>query len=157
MEPSFAKLLGVLAKGGVAFVIVGGVAVTLHGYVRLTEDMDLLVQSDTRNLERLLDALKYFGEGFASELSPADFEDSEGAVRIVEETEGCSIDLFTRMSGKRYEDIIVDAETFKMNGLEVRYASKRALIYWKEMSLRDKDRLDALALRKLQADPSAFD
>ena len=38
MEPSFEKLLVILAEARVDFVIVGGVAVTLHGYIRLTED-----------------------------------------------------------------------------------------------------------------------
>jgi len=157
MEPSFEKLLGLLAESGVRFVVVGGVAVTLHGYVRLTEGVDLLVSSETRNVECLLAALKQFGEGYASELQPSDFDDSEGAIRIVEETESCHVDLFTRMSGKRFEDVVGDAEIFKLNGLEVRYASKDALIAWKEKSVRDKDRLDAMALRRLQEDPRAFD
>ena len=130
---------------------------TLHGYVRLTEGVDLLVSSETRNVECLLAALKQFGEGYASELQPSDFDDAEGAIRIVEETESCHVDLFTRMSGKRYEDVVGDAEIFKLNGLEVRYASKDALIAWKEKSVRDKDRLDAMALRRLQEDPRAFD
>ena len=43
MEPSFEKLLVLLAESGVHLVLVGGVAVTLQGYVRLTEDVDLLV------------------------------------------------------------------------------------------------------------------
>lgn len=34
MEPSFEKLLVLLAKDDVEFILVGGVAVTLHGYVR---------------------------------------------------------------------------------------------------------------------------
>jgi len=51
MEPSFEKLLGLLAESGVRFVVVGGVAVTLHGYVRLTEDVDLLVSAEVGNLE----------------------------------------------------------------------------------------------------------
>ena len=38
MEASFEKLLVLLAKGGVRFVVVGGVAVAIQGYVRLTED-----------------------------------------------------------------------------------------------------------------------
>ena len=104
-----------------------------------------------------MDALKHFGEGYASELQPSDFDDSEGAVRIVEETESCHVDLFTRMTGRRYEDVVGDAEVFNLNGLEVRYASKEALIGWKEKSVRDKDRLDALALKRLQADSHAFD
>lgn len=157
MEPSFEKLLGLLAEGGVRFVVVGGVAVTMHGYVRLTEDVDLLVCAEARNLECLLAALKHFGEGYASELQPSDFDDAEGAIRIVEETESCHVDLFTRMTGSRYEDVVGDAEVFKLNGMEVRYASKEALIAWKEKSVRNKDRLDALALRKLQEDPRAFD
>ena len=36
MEPSFAKLLAELADHHVRCVVVGGVAVTVHGYVRLT-------------------------------------------------------------------------------------------------------------------------
>ena len=157
MEPSFEKLLGLLAESGVQFLVVGGVAVTLHGYVRLTEDIDLLVSTEARNLECLLAALKRFGEGHASELQPSDFDDSEGAIRIVEESESCHVDLFTRMTGRRYADVVGDAEVFKLNGLEVRYASKDALIAWKENSVRDKDRLDALALRRLQTDSRAFD
>ena len=157
MEPSFEKLLGLLAEGGVRCVVVGGVAVTLHGYVRLTEDVDLLVSAEARNLECLLAVLRNFGEGYASELQPSDFDDSEGAIRIVEETESCHVDLFTRMTGRRYEDVVRDAEVFMLNGLKILFASKDALIGWKEKSIRDKDRLDALALRRLKADPRAFD
>ena len=98
MEPSFEKLLVLLAEAGVRFVVVGGVAVTLHGYVRLTEDVDLLVDDEESNLKCLLDTLGGYGEGYARELSVEDFTDEEGAIRIVEETEQCQIDLFTRMS-----------------------------------------------------------
>jgi hypothetical protein len=41
MEPSFEKLLVHLAKGDVDFILVGGLAVTLQGYVRFTEDVDI--------------------------------------------------------------------------------------------------------------------
>jgi len=61
------------------------------------------------------------------------------------------------MSGRRYEDVVGDAEIFTLNGLEVRYASNDALIEWKEKSVRDKDHIDALALRRLQENPRAFD
>jgi hypothetical protein len=39
----------------------------------------------------------------------------------------------------------------------IRYASKESLIAWKEPSVREKDRLDALALKRLAEDPRAFD
>ena len=40
MEASFEKLLALLAESGVRFIVVGGVAVAIQGYVRLTEDVD---------------------------------------------------------------------------------------------------------------------
>ena len=56
MEPSFEKLLVLLADAEVDFIVVGGIAVSNQGYVRLTD---------------------------ARKLPPADFTDTEGAIRIV--------------------------------------------------------------------------
>jgi hypothetical protein len=157
MEPTFEKLLVRLANGGVDFVIVGGIAVTLHGYVRLTEDVDILIDASLPNVRRFLDALADYGEGFARELSPEDFNDEEGAIRIVEETERSQIDVFTRMSGLRYADLRADAEILSLSGHSIPYASKAALIGLKSRSVREKDQFDVAALKKLTEDPKAFD
>jgi predicted nucleotidyltransferase len=157
MEPSFEKLLVLLAERGVRFIVVGGVAVTLQGYVRLTEDVDLLVEPTVANIQMLLATLSGWGDGFASGLTPADFDDSEGAIRIVEEAEQCQVDLFTRLSGRRYSDVLLDADTLILQGHAIRYASKFSLIGWKGVSIREKDRLDAMALRELMENPNAFD
>lgn len=157
MEPSFAKLLAELADHHVRFVVVGGVAVTLHGYVRLTEAVDILVDPGAENIARFLGCMAGFGEGFARELSVDDFDDAEGAIRIVETTEQIQLDVFTRMSGLDFSDVITDADRLQFGTRIIRYASKASLIRWKEVSVRGKDRLDAMALRKLTANPQAFD
>lgn len=157
MEPSFEKLLVLLAEAGVNFIVVGGIAVSIQGYVRLTEDVDLLIDDSTPNVERLLDRLANYGEGFARELLPEDFNDEEGAVRIVEEAEQCQIDIFTRMSGRRYSDVIQDADHFEAGGYQIAVASKASLIGWKSKSVREKDQFDAQVLRRLLEDPRAFD
>jgi predicted nucleotidyltransferase len=157
MEPSFAKLLAKLAEARVRFIVVGGVAVTLNGYARLTEDVDVLVQGSRPNIETLLAVLSDYGEGFARELSVDDFNDEEGAIRIVEETEQCQIDVFTRMSGLHYEDFVPDAGHVDVAGKDVLFASKATLIRLKSGSVREKDRLDVMALQKLAADPHALD
>ena len=46
MEPSFEKLLVTLARAEVRFIVVGGLAVSLNGYVRLTEDVDFVVDTE---------------------------------------------------------------------------------------------------------------
>ena len=157
MEPSFEKLLVLLAEASVEFIVVGGIAVSIQGYVRLTEDVDLLIEDSPANIDRLLNRMGTYGEGFARELSPADFTEEEGAIRIVEESEQCQIDLFTRMSGRRYADVIVDADRFEVGGHVIAVASKASLIGWKSKSVREKDRFDAMALRRLQENPRAFD
>ena len=51
------SLLDALNKSEVRFVVIGGVAVGAHGYVRGTEDLDLVPDPDPENLERLSAAL----------------------------------------------------------------------------------------------------
>jgi hypothetical protein len=136
---------------------VGGLAVSLQGYVRFTEDVDILLSEDPANIRRFLEVMGHFGEGFARELSQDDFPVEEGAVRIIEETEECQIDVFTVMSGRGYAEVLADADVFDASGRFIRFASKASLIGWKERSVREKDRLDAAALRRLVDDPRAFD
>jgi len=52
------SLLGALHEGNVRFVVIGGVAVGAHGFVRATEDLDLVPDPDPANLQRLTEALK---------------------------------------------------------------------------------------------------
>jgi len=51
-------LLEALNEAGVRFVVIGGVAVGAHGYVRGTEDLDLVPDPDPDNLGRLTEALR---------------------------------------------------------------------------------------------------
>jgi hypothetical protein len=157
MEPSFEKLLALLADSKVDFILVGGIAVTIQGYVRFTEDVDILIKDTVDNKERLLLGLANYGEGFAKELTVDDFTDEEGAIRIIEEVEQCQIDIFTRMDSRKYDDVAIDADIFRVAGHEIKLASKASLIGWKSKSTREKDRIDAMALSRLQDDPKAFD
>ncbi len=157
MEASFEKLLALLAERGLRFIVVGGVAVAIQGYVRLTEVVDILIDSAAENIDCILKALAGYGEGFARELSSADFTEEEGAIRIVEETEQMQIDIYTLMSGKRFAEVLRDADRFEVGGHASAVASKRSLIGWKERSPREKDRRDAVALRQLLEDPGALD
>ena len=51
--PRFYELLRTLREEGVDFVLIGGFAVTLQGYVRTTKDIDIVPSGDRANYERL--------------------------------------------------------------------------------------------------------
>ena len=151
MDTPYEKLLAKLARAEVKFMIVGGVAVALNGFVRTTEDVDILIEASAENVTRLLDELGNFGEGHARELSPADFSDSEGAVRIIEDF---PLDVFTVMRGRRYAELIGSTKTTRIDDVDVRYLNAEALIAVKSNSQRDQDRIDVSALRALQEETS---
>jgi hypothetical protein len=53
----FKRLLSALADSKVEFVIIGGVAATLHGSARLTADLDIVYARSKENIRRLVTAL----------------------------------------------------------------------------------------------------
>jgi hypothetical protein len=52
------RILEELAKHGVEFVLVGGMAAQTHGNTRMTNDVDLIPAPEPRNLEQLAEALR---------------------------------------------------------------------------------------------------
>lgn len=157
MEPPFEKWLGRLLDEEARFLVVGGLAMTLNGYVRLTEGVDLLVDASPENLGRLIRCLANFGEGHGGSLTVDDFTPEPGAIRVIEESEDCQIDLFTVLSGMSYGDLIEAAEIAPLGNRVFPYASKVQLIAIKSGSVREKDQLDVLAMKKLIDNPRVFD
>jgi hypothetical protein len=51
-------ILAELSREGVEFLVIGGVAVGFHGYVRATKDVDIVPAPDPQNLERLARVLR---------------------------------------------------------------------------------------------------
>jgi predicted nucleotidyltransferase len=67
-------ILAALTREGVEFLIIGGVAVGFHGYVRATKDVDIVPAPDPGNLERLAGVLRELG---AEVEGAGDFDDEE--------------------------------------------------------------------------------
>lgn len=57
----FEPIFEALEKSGAHYVVVGGVAVVLHGYARLTADLDLVVDWSRPNAGKAVEALAGLG------------------------------------------------------------------------------------------------
>src|SRR5688500_9453682 len=139
----FEKLLVDLARSGVDFAVVGGVAVSLNGFVRATDDLDILVNESRENIQRLLDALAKWGEGFARELKVEEFVPQEGSIRVMEDFD---LDIFTRMRGKSLDDFKPRLGYLETNGVRIAYLAAEDLILLKQTSWREKDQIDVNTL-----------
>ena len=160
MEPSpepretisrFEKLLAALVTDCADFAVVNGLAVIFNGYPRLTLDADILVDDRPANLRRLLDCLAGWGEGWARELKPEDFVAQEGSIRVMEEFD---LDIFTRMGGKTLDDFRPRLRHLDTDSVRIPYLSPADLIFLKQDSWREKDKLDVLAMREILAHES---
>jgi len=133
-----------LNRLGVAYVVVGGFAINRLGFVRATEDIDLLVARDLTNqtlvkkaLETLPDrAIKEFGD-----------EDIAKWV-VVRVNDDITVDLMTEACGVRYEDTVSGIETEVIDGVPIRFASAELMLKMKQ-SPREKDSIDRDFLEKL--------
>jgi hypothetical protein len=63
MTPDYRAIFNALQKDHVDFVVIGAVAMVLHGSARVSRDLDLCYSRDRRNLDRLAKALKPFAPG----------------------------------------------------------------------------------------------
>ena len=60
MTPDYERLFAALVAHKVEFVVIGAVALVLHGSARVTRDLDICYARERRNLDRLATALKPF-------------------------------------------------------------------------------------------------
>ena len=146
---TFEELLADLSRHDVKYILVGGLAVALCGFVRATLDVDILIQSRKDNIRRLLERLQNFGEGHARELETSDFKVEEGSIRIVEDF---AVDVFTLMSGNTYEDLLPLTARHSLGDVDVVYLNAEGLIVLKAESLRPQDQIDVQALRNILRD-----
>ena len=75
-RPSQRLLLSRLAAGEVDFVLVGGLAVAAHGFVRATEDVDLVYSTTPASCDRFASVLAELG----AEVTFADAPEPDGGI-----------------------------------------------------------------------------
>ena len=142
--PDFFKILEVLSKHDVSFIVVGGVCAVLLGAPVTTFDLDIVPSRDENNRSKLHEALveldAYYREHLPKRLSPTiEALDSTGHHLLgtkfgpldVLGTIGESSDFITL--NNHIEKIQLD------NGIELKILNLERLILEKEATKRDKD------------------
>jgi len=130
-----------LNRHRVKYLLAGGVAANLHGSVRATRDVDILVPRDLKNMTRLHAALCELPYGIASELDPADM--LQQTVTIVGDDP--RVDVLTIAWTVRFETAYPARIVRRIQGVRVPYLSRAHLIKSKQTG-RPQDQADLAAL-----------
>jgi len=137
----------VLQRHGVLYVLIGGLAATLHGSPTRTADSDICPERSPANLDRLAAALRELHarirtEGVVGGLAfacDAKFFATVALANLV--TDAGDLDVAFEPTGTRgYEDLAAHAVVMDLDGLEVPVASLEDVIRSKTAADRPKDR-----------------
>lgn len=166
--PDIPAILRTLSTHTVGFVVIGGVAVAHHGYVRTTKDIDIVPGPSDANLRRLwaalqeLDAEPLALQDFRPEQLPEAFT-LEGLRQLGNwdlSTKLGRIDILQYIEGKLesaddYADLVRSSEQTRFDFGVVRFVGYRDLLDLKTLAGRDQDLVDIRALREARGDLGA--
>lgn len=141
-------VLASLEKEQVEYVLIGGAAMTFHGLVRATEDLDFFVRPTTDNIERLRRALRaVYDDSNIDEISTEDLLGDYPSVRYYPPEGDLFLDILTRIGEFATYDSLEFREV-ESDGVKIRLATPRTLYWLKKGTVREIDHIDAERLRE---------
>ncbi len=142
------RVLASLEKEQVEYILIGGAAMTFHGLVRATEDLDFFVRPTADNVERLRKALRaVYDDPSIDEISTEDLLGDYPSVRYYPPEGELFLDIFTRLGELATYDSLEFREV-ESNGVKIRLATPRTLYWLKKGTVREIDHIDAERLRE---------
>jgi hypothetical protein len=143
LQDDFREFLRCLNARKVAYLVLGGHAVSFHGYPRFTHDIDLFIAPELRNVRLLLLALDDFGFGGltleAAELTVP--------VTVALGRAPYQIDIMTFIKGVDLDEAWQRRERGELDGVPVAFICKQHLIANKLAVGRPEDLADVSRLR----------
>lgn len=158
---NYEKVFKALNKAKVQYVVAGGVAVVLHGFMRLTNDLDLIVFLQEENLGRFFDALKSTGfmpkvpvtkEQFQDQKQRSIWKKDKGMIVfsfVQSDPPFEMIDMFVDEPIK-FDEIYKLHEKVNLKGVVVPVIAIDHLIRLKQKASRPKDLDDIVQLKHIK-------
>lgn len=140
----FQDFIRALNNNNVRYILVGGYAVILHGYIRSTADMDIWVNKTKVNYRKLKKALNQFG---APSFSENEFLGNEFNVWGLGR-EPNRIEIMSEVKGLKFNIAYRKSKIYEQENLKIRFIHFKDLLESKKAAGRFKDKNDIEQLNK---------
>jgi predicted nucleotidyltransferase len=140
----------VLNNNGVKYIMVGGFAVNMNGYIRATKDADLWLKDTLENRQLLRKSFAELGYGDYSSVETMEF--APGWIQFYI-AGGMILDIMTSMKGLEdysFEICYERASVADLGGIKVPFLHLNDLLVNKRIVNRPKDQLDVIYLEKIK-------
>ncbi len=142
----FRDFLRALNNQQVDYILVGGMAVILHGYVRTTGDMDIWVRKTKDNYDRIVKAFREFRMP-VFDMTEENFLSDEFDVWMFG-VEPVRIELMTAVKGLDFDETFNLSQIHTEDGIPIRFLHINSLLAAKKAAGRYKDLDDIQQLQK---------
>jgi len=149
------EIVKALKKAGVEFAVAGGYAVSLHGAVRGTIDLDFVISLNEKNMHKLQDCLVSLG--YRSKLPVTADEIHKFRKEYIEKRNLIAWSFYEASNPAHIIDIIITEDLRKLTsqnmsayGEKIPVLSLKSLIQMKRRSNRPQDKEDVKALEMLE-------
>jgi len=140
-------LLRALNTEGVRYVVIGGVALNIHGLPRATADVDIFVSPDSSNITHLRAALRSaYDDPQVDQITAEDLSGRYPAIQYVPPDGSFHIDILARL-GETFAFEDIESEEREIEGVKVNVATPAMLYRMKKDTVRLQDKADAARLR----------
>ena len=152
MNEDFLDVLTALSSQNARFLVVGAHAMAVHGVPRATGDLDVWIDRDPANVERVWKALQDFGAPLSAlGIRRSDLESPDRVCQIGLPPR--RIDLLTQISGVEFDRAWESRVGHVVEGLEVPFIGREMLIQNKKAAGRLKDLADVEILEGKREEP----
>jgi len=134
------ELLKCFLSHDVRFLIIGGHAVSYHGYPRFTKDLDVSIERSEANAIKLVETLKEFGSDFDG-LTPEMFTQESRLTQMGREPN--RVDILHTIKGVEFSECYPRSQRAIIDGSPIPIISKPDLILNKLATARPQDLADA--------------
>ncbi len=157
-NPFYIEVIQTLDSSGVKFIMIGGLAVSYHGYARYTGDMDLWLAPEPDNLQRLYHALQKLGYPIeaVNHIKENRPPEHPTPIRLTDDNNLLKVDLMTNTFQEQFSwsECHEACETITIEATPVPIIHINHLIQLKENTKRldsnMKDLVDAEELKKIK-------
>ena len=145
LERDFLDFIALCNKHAVKYLVIGGYAVSVHGYPRSTKDMDVCIEMSVENAEKMIAVIKDFG--FESvELSESDFLSKNFITQLGYEP--LRIDILNDLDGVAFAEAWGNKKVVIISEVEINFIGYNELLKVKEKAGRPQDIADISMLKK---------
>ncbi len=150
LSPDFKEFIELLNANEVKYLVVGGYAVGLHGYPRLTKDIDFWIQRDNNNAQLLLETLQDFGLG-SLQFTAEDFLNANNIIQLGVPPN--RIDIITDLENLSFDECFetrakIDAQGVIANVLDLESLKKNKKSTGRLQDLADAEKLETKGKKK---------